>query len=507
MKYQPVDIAPFLLDTQQNGTTKPTPANPAEVSNNPATQQEYDLAHVECLVQRLQARGADITADYGDWIKAGYSLASLGESGRSFYHSVCKMYPSYDPDECERMFSYQLGKYIPGKTNISTFVDYCNSAGIDTSHPWKKKPNKDEESKEESMSVALPELPEADILAFLNDAEVDLSEELSPPQVCLEIEENGQSSIIGTRGNFSMVIGKAKSKKTFFITMCLAAAVHNGNVLGMFKGTLPSEKNLVLYFDTEQSKYHVQKAARRVLHMAGNPRPDNFRAYGLRKFHPTDRLKIIEQALYKLPKVGLVVIDGIRDLISSINDEEQATMIASKLLKWTEELNIHIMCVLHQNKGDNNARGHVGTELQNKAETVLSITKDPKNKEMSIVEAEYCREREFEPFAFDVDNFGIPQVVEGWNANQSREGPKKPSDMPSEIPTSKHCEVLKMTFEKEESQIRSQLLQNLKYSLGKHGISIGDNKVKEYITFYVQENLIAQHGKAGTKNSNYKLNI
>ena len=40
------------------------------------------------------------------------------------------------------------------------------------------------------------------------------------------------------------------------------------------------------------------------------------------------------------------------------------------------EYDLHIHCVLHLNKGDNNVRGHIGTEMSNKAETVLVINKD-----------------------------------------------------------------------------------------------------------------------------------
>ena len=35
--------------------------------------------------------------------------------------------------------------------------------------------------------------------------------------------------------------------------------------------------------------------------------------------------------------------------------------------------------MLHLNKGDNNVRGHIGTEMSNKAETVLVITKSAEN--------------------------------------------------------------------------------------------------------------------------------
>jgi hypothetical protein len=507
MKYQPVDIAPFLPDSQENGTTKPapTPANPAEASNTPATQQEYDLAHVECLVQRLQTRGADITADYADWIKAGYSLASLGESGRSFYHSVCRMYPGYDPDECERKFSYQLDKYIPGKTNISTFVDYCNSAGIDTSHPWKKKPNKDEEPEEELISVAQPELSDADIVAFLHDAEIDFSEELAPPPVCLEVVQGGVGAIIGTRGNFSMVIGKAKSRKTFFITIALAAAINTDPVLGIFRGSLPADKSNVLYFDTEQGKYHVQKAARRVLRLSNMNTPDNFRAYGLRKHNPQERLQIIDTAINSIPNVGLVVIDGVRDLVSSINDEELATMLASKLLKWTEEKELHIICVLHQNKGDNNARGHLGTELQNKAETVLSITKDKDNGERSIVEAEYCREQEFEPFAFEIDEQGLPVLVDHFELKTSAGSTGSKSPVPIDWPEETHRELLGKVFKDVSFPRYGQLVSQIKLVLNEYGVRIGDNKTKDFVQWYMSQGYISKQGKDRSKDCFYQL--
>ena len=44
-------------------------------------------------------------------------------------------------------------------------------------------------------------------------------------------------------------------------------------------------------------------------------------------------------------------------------------------MQWTDDRQIHIHTILHQNKGDENARGHIGTELNNKAETVLLVEK------------------------------------------------------------------------------------------------------------------------------------
>ena len=63
-------------------------------------------------------------------------------------------------------------------------------------------------------------------------------------------------------------------------------------------------------------------------------------------------------------------------MITSINDEGESTTMSSSLLRWTEEYNIHIIVVLHENPGSDKARGHIGTELTNKAETVIALEVD-----------------------------------------------------------------------------------------------------------------------------------
>ena len=70
-----------------------------------------------------------------------------------------------------------------------------------------------------------------------------------------------QGSVIGTLGNFSASIGKAKSKKTFNVSAIVAAALKNGTVL-RYVAELPEEKRKILYVDTEQSHYHCLKIGR-----------------------------------------------------------------------------------------------------------------------------------------------------------------------------------------------------------------------------------------------------
>lgn len=129
-----------------------------------------------------------------------------------------------------------------------------------------------------------------------------------------------------------------------------------------------------------------------------------------------ERLRKIEEAIYDLDDLGLVVIDGIRDLAHDINRPGEATDLITKLMQWTDERRIHIHTVLHLNKGDDNTRGHLGTELNNKAETVLQITKDDFDRDISSVAAMHIRNRDFEPFAFRINADALPELVEGYQS-------------------------------------------------------------------------------------------
>lgn len=321
----------------------------------------------------------------------------------------------------------------------------------------------------------------------LNSAIVTVNEHIETPPICFEILDGELSSEIGTLGNISLWIGKAKQGKTFAMTMALAAAETGEWLMDKIRIALPAQNKNVLLFDTEQSKYHLQRVLKRVTSLCKIPEPMNLTGFGLRKYNPGERLEMIEYALYNTDNIGFVVIDGIRDLITSINDEEQSSMISSKLLKWSEELNIHICVVLHTNKGDNNARGHLGTELTNKSETVISIGKDEQDKDQMIVKPEFCRSREFIPFGFKIDEYGIPYILE-LPALQN-DGRKK-AVTPVDIDKKTHSEVIEAIFKVNKELKYTELQNQVKDYFMRFGIKFGDNKSKEFLTFYVNENYI-----------------
>ncbi len=251
-----------------------------------------------------------------------------------------------------------------------------------------------------------------ELTAYMEESAVSANRAYEQSPVVLMVDD----AAIGTLGNFSASIGKAKSKKTFNVTAIAASALKNGTVL-KYRSSFPEDKRTVLYIDTEQGRHHCQKVLKRILRLAGLPEdknPDNLVMLALRKYAPPIRLAIVEQAIGTIPDLGLVIIDGIRDFLYDINSPSEATDIISRFMQWTDDRQIHIHTILHQNKNNENARGHIGTELNNKAETVMQVEVDKMDRTVSVVEAIHIRDREFEPFAFRINDEVLPELLDSY---------------------------------------------------------------------------------------------
>jgi len=191
-----------------------------------------------------------------------------------------------------------------------------------------------------------------------------------------------------------------------------------------------------------------------------------------------------------------VIIDGARDLVTSINNEEQATDVASRFLRWTEEKQVHLITILHQNKGDNNARGHLGTELINKAQTVLSVSKSSDNKNISIVESEYCRGMDIPSMAFEIDDMLLPRILEDYVKPSSTKS-NQDLDSLGEIQKFQFLNEL-LTNEENQQGIRYNDLVDEIHQLfeQKYKCTIGDNKVKKFIAHCRNEGYLKQEKRS-----------
>ena len=267
----------------------------------------------------------------------------------------------------------------------------------------------------EKLGNAIPEEhSDEEIKSLIEKSEIRLDFPINKDVALLETygDINSEYISIFTKGNFSAIKGKQKSRKTFASSLLLSAICYKSPL----DDILFSKSNgNVLYFDTEQSEYFTFKTLERIPNIRGyTAQPTNLFCMNLREFEPKIRTKIIEYCIYNIPDISYVLIDGIRDLVYDINSQEEAVKISTKLLRWSKDKNCHITVVIHENKADASARGHLGTEIQNKCETVLSVTKEGSK---SIIKPEITRGRDFKDITFEVINNGIcfiPKIIDDY---------------------------------------------------------------------------------------------
>lgn len=324
--------------------------------------------------------------------------------------------------------------------------------------------------------------------SYLSKGEIKATDKVTIPPKILFVGD----CTIATFGNFSASTGKAKSKKTFNISAMVAAAVTNTTVLN-YRACLPEGKRKILYFDTEQSKYHCHNVLERIYKLSGlSVKKDDPRLlfWGLREYTPKLRIALIDYALRKHQEVGLVIIDGLRDLMYDINNGKEATDVMTVLMAWTSVYDLHIHTVLHLNKNDNNPRGHIGTELENKAETVLIISKNLQNNSISEVRPMHMKDKEFSTFAFHIDDNKLPVLDNGISVTVVKRREKSLVSLDNEV----HQEILSKAFKKNSPTRYSDLVEMVSRAYEDAGYKRGTNGIKDLLKLLSGKGIIVKQG-------------
>jgi hypothetical protein len=288
------------------------------------------------------------------------------------------------------------------------------------------------------MSETLPQPQTANELRLeqLRPYLLDPREDYPEPYYMLEY--NGVP--FSTIGGLGAISGQKKNGKSFVLTQLMAAVLGNGcERTNLFlPGLKVPERTLeylgheprVLYVDTEMEKLNSAKVLRRVhwlcewdmkypnerfnvLWLKNMPKDGDKRPY-------KQRYDLIRLAIDALSP-DIVFIDGLRDLLASINDEESGTQILDELASMAEERHMCIWNALHQNpngKTDDEAkmRGWIGTELGNKvSDTLVSIKSKTASGVTFTVKQMDARGKDLDDWKFqvtdDAGNLGIPRIT------------------------------------------------------------------------------------------------
>ena len=201
--------------------------------------------------------------------------------------------------------------------------------------------------------------------------------------------------------NLSILKAQMKNGKTFAAVM-FASAYLAGTWENQLQTLLSPEGIVidggVLYVDTEQSKASTKKIRRRITKLfaiarnvragAGAKHTDDDyknaadalsrRLYvaNVRTHNVEKRREHIAQILEYAKGVKLVILDGIKDICNDFNNIAEVAATMDVVTRWALQYDVHILCVLHENPSSDKARGHLGTELYNKATEIINVKRE-----------------------------------------------------------------------------------------------------------------------------------
>jgi len=259
-------------------------------------------------------------------------------------------------------------------------------------------------------------------MEFIADTcKIDINEKLEYPPVALSFGEkvlqsnNGDTIVpiaLGTFGNLSVVTAPPKTKKTFFVSLLASAYLSGSNI---YSGDIKGHRGNgdLIHIDTEQGNWHCSKVFKRPLDMDSNIPIDKYHTFALRTIGFKERLDFIEYYLKEnIKEPSLVIIDGVADLCADVNNIEQSNYLVSALMRISTQYNVHIINVIHQNFGSAKlGTGHLGSALEKKAETVISLEANTVNRDWVTVKCGRSRGYCFDTFSFEVNEKGLPIIV------------------------------------------------------------------------------------------------
>lgn len=321
----------------------------------------------------------------------------------------------------------------------------------------------------------------SDTLIMLKSCEIDFN---NPPAKAQVIISAGDVPL-GTQGNLFGITGGQGTGKSNYIAAMLAGCICQPDkeidTLGI-QIAANSKHKAVLLYDTEHSEVQLFKNVSNLLTRAKQPnKPEELKAFCLTGMSRKERLHAIVQSMdkfyYQYGGIQLVVIDGIADLVKSANDEVESVAVIDELYRLAGIYNTCILCVLHFVPNGLKLRGHLGSELQRKAATILSIEKDEEPTQ-SVVKALKVR---------DGSPLDVPLMLFSWDktAGMHLYKGEKPREEKEERKEKELVGVARDVFGRQEHITYIDLCEQIQQIL-----DVKERTAKSYIRFMRERDII-----------------
>lgn len=243
------------------------------------------------------------------------------------------------------------------------------------------------------------------------------------------IERDGQGIIY--MNTINVLQGKAgvhKSRLMELFCSCILSNKLSDDFVGFNKYGFSIIFTL-LYVDTERNtKDQFPIALQKIIRKAGyyvDSQPDNFDYISMIEIQRENRLDVLKLYIEKLRKTNdghiVIVLDVITDLISNFNDPRESMKLIDYMNSLINTHNVTFLCIVHENPSSSDkARGHLGTEIMNKASLQIQIgfEKTKNNEDTDLIRVKYLKTRvgkRPEPFHLVYSDTKKSLVIAGGN--------------------------------------------------------------------------------------------
>ncbi len=218
----------------------------------------------------------------------------------------------------------------------------------------------------------------------------------------------------------NVIQGKAgvhKSRLAETICAALLKTPESNRDLLHFKTNILT-RYAVCYVDTErnlsdQLPYSLQQIQLKAGY-AIQDHPYGFDYISLLEFGREERFDMLniylEHIRKQFPMHIFIVLDVITDCVFNFNDTKDSMKLIDMMNQSINRYDVTFICLIHENPGSaDKARGHLGTEILNKASTVIQIgfEKDSQNHNTDLLKVAYlkCRSsKKHDPFYVQYSN-------------------------------------------------------------------------------------------------------
>lgn len=173
------------------------------------------------------------------------------------------------------------------------------------------------------------------------------------------------------------------------------------NQLLGFKRNNFDAKHTVVYVDTERNQseqlpYALQSIQLKAGYLIDD-HPNNFKYISLLQIKRKDRFSTLDQYLNHLRRESdtpmFIVLDVSTDCIEDFNKTDKSMELIDLMNMAINKHDVIFLCLIHENPKSDKARGHFGTELMNKASTVMQVCfeKDGNQNDSDIIRVKYLK--------------------------------------------------------------------------------------------------------------------